>query len=573
MRGKTRVTIVLITILILLAAAGVLIARLVDYLAPSKERIALQDYISAAPGELLTIQNDALATQNARLKDGAVYLSLALVQELNERFFFEEEMRHLIFTTGTELFRIPQGEKKYYCNEKRIDTEHVVLLHTDGELFLLLDFAKDYLDLKFQRFTNPDRIVLRYHWGDFLCADVVKETQMRTEPSKDSPIVLDLAVGTKLQYFNSGGLQENGYVMVMSEDGIFGYVRMKNIGASYYKSIQSEYTEPVYSTKKRADSVNLSWHLTVSARANAELDALFAGTEGLNVISPTWFDVKNESGMLNSRAELSYVERAHELGLEVWGLVSNSHPDSAELVEIDELALLRNYNSRTNLIRQIMLNAKEYRLDGVNIDFESLSAETGPYYLQFLRELSVNCRNSGLVLSVDNYVPTNYNAFYDLEEQGRYVDYVVIMAYDEHYYGSDAGSTASLGFVRDAASNTLALVPAERVIMAVPFYTRLWQEVQQRDGSMALTSQTVGIVAADALLRENKVSTTWQAENGQFYGEYEKGGTRYRIWVEDEMSIEEKMKVIKTSGFAGVASWRLGLERRATWEIMKKYLH
>ena len=159
------------------------------------------------------------------------------------------------------------------------------------------------------------------------------------------------------------------------------------------------------------------------------------------------------------------------------------------------------------------------------------------------------------------------------EEQGKIVDYVIIMGYDEHYVGSDAGSVASLGFVSDAAKNTLAKVPAERVIMAVPFYTRLWKETKQTDGTIALTSETIGIAAADALLRDNKVSTTWQADVGQFYGEYEQGGTRFRIWLEDELSIEEKMKVIQSSGFAGVASWRLGLERRSVWEVMLKYLH
>jgi len=458
-------------------------------------------------------------------------------------------------------------------NDKRVETDAKILITDAGELYILLDYVEQYIDLRYRMYLEPQRVVLEYHWGDYLCADVIKDTALRTEPDKNSPILLDLTVGMQLQYFNSGGIQQNGYVMVMTQDAIYGYVRMKDIGESYYKSVQSEYKEPVYSTVKRENSVTLGWHMTVSEKANAELEQMFAGTEGMNVISPTWFNVKNEEGMLDSRADLAYVERAHELGLEVWGLFSNSHPNASEAVEIDEQKLLKDYSNRTNLIRQIIQSAREYNLDGVNIDFESLDVAVGPYYIQFLRELAVECRNAGFVLSVDNYVPAEYNAFYDLEEQGKIVDYVIIMGYDEHYVGSDAGSVASLGFVSDAAKNTLAKVPAERVIMAVPFYTRLWKETKQKDGSVALTSETIGIAAADALLRENKVSTTWQADTGQFYGEYEQGGTRYRIWLEDEMSIEEKMKVIDTSGFAGVAAWRLGLERRSIWEVMLKYLH
>lgn len=570
---KVKTAIILMLVIIILAALGFGVWKIMQWLAPSDERVLPGEYFVVPKGEVLTIQDDMLAHKNVQLREGYVYLPLALVSELNNRFFWDESVQKLIFTTGTEKYVATAGETFYYLNDKKTDAGSAVLIEYAEELYVLLDYVEEHLDLQYRMYLDPMRIVLNYHWGEYLCADVIADTQLRTGPDKECPILLDLLPGMQLQFFNSGGEQKNGYVMVMTEDGIYGYVRTKDIGESYYKTVQSEYTEPVYSTENRTNSVNLGWHMTVSEKANEELDKLFAGTEGLNVISPTWFNVKNEEGMLDSRADLAYAERAHELGLEVWGLVANSHPNASEAVEIDELALLQDYNNRTNLIRQIVRLAKEYKLDGVNVDFESLDVAVGPYYIQFLRELAVECRNSNLVISVDNYVPAEYNAFYDLEEQGKIVDYVIIMGYDEHYVGSDAGSVASLGFVADAAKNTLAKVPAERVIMAVPFYTRLWKETRQKDGSISLTSETIGIAAADSLLRENKVSTTWQPDAGQFYGEYEQGGTRYRIWVEDEMSMEEKMKVIKSSEFAGVAAWRLGLERRSIWEVMLKYLH
>lgn len=570
-RIKAIITIVIV--LLALAALGIAVHKVMQMMAPSTERVSLQEYFRIPEDEVLTIQDDTLAQKNVCVRDGYVYLPFALVSQLNDRFYWDEGMQFLIFTTGTEKYIVSPNDAFYFVNDVKTETESEILIEKGGEFYILLDYVENHIDLQYRMYLNPNRIVLNYQWGEYLCADVTVATQMRTAPDKKSPIILDLTEGMQLQYFNSGGIQQNGYVMVMTEDGIYGYVRTKDISESYYKTIQSEYEEPVYSTENRANSINLTWHMTVSEQANEQLDELYAGTEGLNVISPTWFNVMDETGALESRASLAYVERAHELGLEVWGLVANSHPNAANVVEIDELALLKDYNSRTNLIRQIIQYATEFDLDGVNIDFESLEVETGPYYIQFLRELAVACRNHRYVLSVDNYVPAEYNAFYDLEEQGKIVDYVIIMAYDEHYVGSDAGSVASIGFVSSAATNTLAKVPAERVIMAVPFYTRLWKETRQKDGSLALTSETIGIAAADALLRENKVSTTWQADTGQFYGEYEQGGSRYRIWLEDEMSMEEKMKVIQNSGFAGVASWRLGLERRSVWEVMLKYLH
>ena len=570
-RIKTIVTIVIV--LLVLAGVGIAVRQIMKMIAPSTERISLQEYYMVPDGEVLTIQDDTFAQKNVRVRDGYVYLPFSLVRELNDRFYWDEEMQHLIFTTGTEKHLITANESFYYLNDVKIEADCEILIEEAEELYISLDYVEDYIDLQYRMHLNPNRVLLNYHWGEYLCADVIVETQMRTEPDKKSPILLDLAEGMQLQIFNSGGIQQNGYVMVMTEDGLYGYVNTKDISEFYYKSVQSTYEEPVYSTEQRANSINLSWHLTMNEYAYDQLDELYAGTEGLNVISPTWFNVADESGALESRASLEYVERAHELGLEVWGLVANSHPNAADVVEIDEVALLKDYTSRTNLIREILRYATEFNLDGINIDFESLEVECGPYFIQFLRELAVVCRNNRLVLSVDNYVPADYNAFYDLEEQGKIVDYVIIMAYDEHYAGSEAGSVASLGFVADAAANTLAKVPAERVIMAIPFYTRLWKETRQKDGSISLTSETMGIVAADSLLREHKVSTTWQAENGQFYGEFEQGGTRYCVWLEDEMSIEEKMKVIQNSGFAGVASWKLGLERRSIWEVMLKYLH
>ena len=573
MNRRIKAIAILIIVVVLLAGAGLLTWKLIQMLAPNKEMASLEEYYQVAPGEVLTIQDDTKAVKNVRKKDGNIYLPLSLVQELNKRFYWDESVQKLIFTTGTEKYVASLQSTEYRVNDKKCKADADVLIQEDGELHVLLSYVEDHLDLKYQIFYEPERILLQYHWGEYLWADVMKDTQMRVGPDKREAVLMELPAGTNLQFFNSGGIQQNGYVMVMTKYGLYGYVRARDLGETYYKAIESEYTAPVYSMENRPNSINLTWHMTVTEQANDQLESLYAGTEGLNVISPTWFNVRNEEGLLDSRASLAYVERAHELGLEVWGLFANSHPNASEAVEIDEIALLKDYNNRTNLIRQIILHAREYKLDGVNIDFESLAVDVGPYYIQFLRELAVECRNSGLILSVDNYVPAEYNAFYDLEEQGKIVDYVIIMGYDEHYVGSDAGSVASLGFVSDAAKNTLAKVPAERVIMAVPFYTRLWKETKQTDGTIALTSETIGIAAADALLRDNKVSTTWQADVGQFYGEYEQGGTRFRIWLEDELSIEEKMKVIQSSGFAGVASWRLGLERRSVWEVMLKYLH
>ena len=199
--------------------------------------------------------------------------------------------------------------------------------------------------------------------------------------------------------------------------------------------------------------------------------------------------------------------------------------------------------------------------------------ETGPHYIQFLRELSVKCRTNGIVLSVDNYVPASYNAFYDREEQGEIVDYVIIMGYDEHHSRSEtAGSVASIGYTREALENTLEEVPAEKIIMGIPFYTRLWREATI-DGVTSLSSEALSMASAESVIEQYGAEPVWDEETGQYYIEYERDGAVYKMWQEEERSIEEKMKVIHDAQIAGVAAWRLGYETPEIWNVILRYVN
>ena len=163
-----------------------------------------------------------------------------------------------------------------------------------------------------------------------------------------------------------------------------------------------------------------------------------------------------------------------------------------------------------------MKEADTYGFDGFNLDFESLKSSAGPHYVQFIREMSVSCRQKGLVLSVDDYVPAVYSAFYNRKEQGIVADYVIVMGYDEHFAGGDAGSVASISYVENGITGTLKEVPKEKLINSVPFYTRVWTE---KDGKT--TSKAYGMTAAKKWVDENNVELTWQDKVGQYYGEIE----------------------------------------------------
>ena len=232
-----------------------------------------------------------------------------------------------------------------------------------------------------------------------------------------------------------------------------------------------KFEEPEYTSQRRDFKINLAWHQVTSEAANETFDDAVKNMTGVNVISPTWFSVSDNAGNLSNYAVESYVTNAHAKGLEVWGLVDNFNKN------VDTYKLLSNSSSRVKLENNLIQQALRFDLEGLNIDFESLSEETGPHFIQFLRELSILCRANKLVLSVDNPVPeNNYTSHYDRESQGEVVDYVIIMGYDEHYYGSEkAGSVASLPWVEKGVTDTLKEVPAEKVINGIPFYTRLWK--------------------------------------------------------------------------------------------------
>ena len=280
--------------------------------------------------------------------------------------------------------------------------------------------------------------------------------------------------------------------------------------------------------------------------------------EGLNVISPTWFSLRGNEGEFEDFSSADYVSKAHGKGLQVWALLDN----------LDESVTLGEVLKRTSVRRALAENlvgaVKACGADGINVDFELLRKDAARQYLQFIRELSVFCRNSGLVLSVDVPNPAAYNLHYDRRELGEVCDYVVNMGYDEHTSGDDPGSTASIGFFRRGLTETLEEIPPEALIGGVPFYTRAWTVSGGEVQSRALTME-----GAQNWVEEHDAGLNWDEECGQYYAEKESsGGTVSMLWMEDARSLELKFSALKTSRAAGVACWRLGTETADVWKVL-----
>ena len=361
----------------------------------------------------------------------------------------------------------------------------------------------------------------------------------------------------------SNGTASVGTGVIMTADGYTGYIQTEDI--SEPEAIEARTAKKdSYERITRDHKINLVWHQSTSTESNDAMAEMTAEMTGVNVISPTWFSVTDETGTISSLASADYVKLAHDAGREVWGLIDNFNE------AFDETTDLAYASVRSRIIEQLLAEAASCGMDGINVDFENLKEAGIPHYLQFLRELTSAAHAQNLVVSVDTPVPQAYTMYYQRGEQARFVDYMIVMAYDEHFAGSEeAGSVSSLPFVQQAVEEMTRVMPADQVICGIPFYTRVWTE---KFGQSAITSEVLGMDGAKNYAKENQMTETWDASLGQNVATVETSDARYTIWMEDEQSMEEKLKVIQSADLAGVAEWKLGFECADVWSLISEYI-
>lgn len=519
---------------------------------PSKKQADRNEWFGVSGDEVAIIWNqgrDGSVAEAAKGRqiDGEIYLPLVWVnQNVNQKFYWDEGGRQLIYTLPESIV---------YAKEDTLGSSgRPLFVERDGEVWLMAGLIQTYTDVRMSIFADGEakRIFVDSDWSPEQTGEIRKNTKVRTGGGVRNDILTEAEAGEQVVILNT--LEK--WSKVRTGDGYIGYVENKRIGEIRERTLVSTFSAPEYTSISLGEPVSLVWHQVTSLQANKTMEELIAKTKGVNVIAPTWFMLTDNAGNYDSFAERDYVKRAHEMGLQVWATLDNFNRGENVRSEI----LFADTKARKRLIAALMEDVKTYDLDGINLDVEGIRPEAGPHYVQFIRELSVDCRKNGIVLSVDSYVPSAYTSFYNRAEQGRVADYVVIMGYDEHYAGGEAGSVASAGYVKKGIEDTLKEVPKEKVINGIPFYTRVWKE----DGSSA----AMGIAKAKTWVEENNVELYWQEELGQYYGEAVTENGLCRIWMEEERSIGKKMELIRDYGLAGVACWKLGFEPAGIWDIV-----
>ena len=499
----------------------------------------------------LLLDNE-LQEEKGIYEDGQVYLPVGWVNEyLNQRFYWDE---------GEKLLVYALPESIVYADEDAQGEKGPLFKVTDDGMYLSLGLVVNYTDIRTRSFATSQikRVFIDTLWEPYDTAEVKKAGHVREKGGVKSPILTELEQGEQVDVLET----MEKWSRVRTEDGYIGYIENRRLDGREQVTPESSFEAPVYTSISMDEKVRLGFHQVTRQEANNTLESYVSVTKDMNVIVPTWFNVISDDGTYNSLASKEYVDKAHEMGLQVWAMVENVSTQES-VKNLNTKTLMSSTSTRRKLIENLMKEADTYGFDGFNLDFESLKAEAGPHYVQFIRELSVSCRQKGLVLSVDNYVPSPYSAFYNRREQGIVADYVIIMGYDEHYAGGDAGSVASISYVKDGIENTLKEVPKEKVINAVPFYTRVWTVNEGKT-----TSKAYGIADARQWVADNHVDLTWDQELGQFYGSTVNGNGEQYIWMEDEKSMALKIGLVKDFDLAGVACWKLGFESSDIWDIV-----
>lgn len=554
--GKKRIVIVAaFVILIVVMAAMFMIVRYT----PTKEK--MNGYVffnlDKSTDKTMVIIDGKQYSDTGVVTDGIHYLPQEFVADnINAGFYYDKESQAVLYSDSSYMYTYMSGKNVYTDDTgKTYNTDYPVVIDINGECFIAWEYIAEHTDCEYAYGSEPERINISIERENKQCVTVKKKSAVRYRGGIKSPVLEYVQKGDRLVHEDD----LDDWIKVTTVTGYTGYIK-KTEASDTFEYIREEKNYETHNYNMKDDKVTLAWFQVSGVAGNSGIDNNIATASGVNVLAPTWYSVTDSSGSMSCYASTGLVNKMHQRGTDVWALVSDFDTN------VDFAALYSSKKARTNMINTLINDAEKYGFDGINLDFENIKSAYAKDYLQFVRELSIECERKGLVLSTDNYKPEVYNRCYNLKEQSRFVDYVIVMAYDEHYAGTDAGSVASLPFVKEAVEDTVQLVGKEHVIAGIPFYTRIWTTT---DGNT--TSRAVGMQAAVDQLNSDGQVALWNDDCGQYVASYTVGNSTRQIWFEEEKSIEAKMQVIQENNVAGVAGWKLGLEKSSVWSVISKY--
>jgi spore germination protein YaaH len=553
-----------------LIAAGVLAVYLVRT-APNKKVVEPFDI----PGTRLVIGGELIKDPHSPyIQNGQVYLPFETIKKhIDEYIWYDEALLKVTVTTRDRVIRMRTGSLDALINEKPMELKFPVA-EKNRTIYLPIDFLREFYGISVSYVESNDVVIIDFNNKVYRTAwPLDAKTFVRRGPSIYEPIVkkyigqgekgLDIyrTVETSLIVFD----ESEEWYRVRANDGTLGYVKKDEVdisGAQYSIDKEEETASPILTEGK----INLIWEMTYS-KSNIKLGE---ETPGIDVISPTWFEIVDKAGTIKNRATPEYVEYAHKNGWQVWALFSNSFSD----IEGTSI-ILNNSDTRQEIIRSILAYAALYKLDGINLDFENMYKTDKDAYTQFVREFYPLAKEQGLFVSVDVSVPDGSDTWskcYDRKALAESVDYICLMTYDQHWSTSPkAGSTAELIWVEENLQKTLNEVPANKLLLGIPLYTRLWTVDSGEPGSKP-SSVALNVDTAWERAGENEAVVVWNDISGQYQATFEKEGKSYHMWIEDQNSVNMKTSLIHKYNLAGACVWAANFADKNVFNIFERNL-
>lgn len=561
---KKAVPVIVALVLIAFIGAGYVGKMMWDRHSYSSEKADLDEYYGVTEGQLAIVLQDAIISEKAVIVGSDVYFDYNTVKKyLNDGFYMDKYAGKLLYTMALDIVTTSLEATDYSDRDGVHKTEYALCFQQDDNLYIAAEYVKKFTNYSYEVFDRHLQVYTE--WGEKATAQIAKDTCLRVKGGIKSPVLRELAQGEKVEILE----EMETWSKVKTPDSMIGYVenkRLENYGTEEEVPVTGYVEE--YTSIALDDKVSLGWHSIGGVGGNDTLDTMLAESKGINVIAPTWFSLTDNEGNFRSFASREYVDKAHRAGLQVWGVLDNFNYELETSHPVSSYEVLSSTSKRQRLAQNMVDAAASLGLDGINIDFEGISVDCGEHYVQFLRELSVLCRKEKLILSTDNPVPFQFNNHYRLDTQGKILDYVIIMGYDEHWHGSeDPGSVASISYVSNGLDRTLEQVPAEKVVNALPFYTILWKT----EGTQ-VTDKYITLRDIENFVSHLSQPPVWDEVTCQNYAEWQNGNAKYQIWIEDTESIKVKLNVMNSKGIGGVAVWRIGYGTPEAWSLVSAFV-
>lgn len=500
-----------------------------------------------------------------------VYVPVSFVKEkLDESITIDQKTNSIILTTKNKVLQLPSESLTYFVNMEPFTLESPAFTTDSGQDYMALEPFKSVFNIQLD-FQSETGALLIKKGNDSILPAQVKEhddidlLRLREKPELSSSYVGEVTAKEALEIEKD----EGSYYFVRKKNGIGGYIQKSMLILSKPQIVESlEKNEPI-KINQIEWPINLTWEAIYTKTPNP---SNLPKTNGVNVVSPTWFKLKNSNGDIQNLGTLEYSKWAKANNYQIWALFSNDF-DPQKTHEA-----FQDFETRQKIIRQLLQYSQMYELDGINIDIENVNIKDGPLVTQFIREATPYFHQAGLIVSMDiTFISSseNWSMFYEREKLKDIVDYLVVMAYDEHWASSPkSGSVASFPWVESNLEKLLAIVPHDRLILGIPLYARIWKEEVTTDGNISVSSQAFSMDKINDWIKDKKVTPTLDKESGQYYAEYyDKGeNATYKIWIENDYSLKKRAQLVHKYSLAGIGSWARYFGNDTAWTALNQSL-